>query len=244
MLSSSIGTTSALWDAQVPALESGFRVVRYDHPGHGTLRSPGEPSRSNRWRAESSTSSTESTSHGSRSAGSRSAAWSAWRSRSTRRSASTGSSSAAPRRTSGRPRAGTSVPRIVRAERHRRDRGRACSSAGSRSDSATSRPTGGALPRDARADPREGYAALLRGDRALGRTHELDAITRADARDRRAPTTSRRRPRTERFLAESIPGAELDGPARGRPSRERRAARARSTERSSATLHRHRGGAA
>jgi len=38
VLSSSLGTTSDLWDAQLPALERDFRVVRYDHPGHG--RSP------------------------------------------------------------------------------------------------------------------------------------------------------------------------------------------------------------
>jgi pimeloyl-ACP methyl ester carboxylesterase len=35
VLSSSIGTTTALWDAQLPALGERFRVLRYDHPGHG-----------------------------------------------------------------------------------------------------------------------------------------------------------------------------------------------------------------
>jgi 3-oxoadipate enol-lactonase len=34
VLSNSLGTTSALWDAQVPALERHFRVVRYEHRGH------------------------------------------------------------------------------------------------------------------------------------------------------------------------------------------------------------------
>jgi 3-oxoadipate enol-lactonase len=35
VLSSSLGTTRGLWDAQLPALVPHFRVVRYDHPGHG-----------------------------------------------------------------------------------------------------------------------------------------------------------------------------------------------------------------
>jgi 3-oxoadipate enol-lactonase len=35
VLSSSIGTTTTLWDAQLPALGERFRVLRYDHPGHG-----------------------------------------------------------------------------------------------------------------------------------------------------------------------------------------------------------------
>jgi 3-oxoadipate enol-lactonase len=35
VLSSSIGTTSASWDAQLPAFAERFRVLRYDHPGHG-----------------------------------------------------------------------------------------------------------------------------------------------------------------------------------------------------------------
>ena len=38
VLASSLGTTWELWDAQLPSLAEGFRVVRYDHPGHG--RSP------------------------------------------------------------------------------------------------------------------------------------------------------------------------------------------------------------
>lgn len=38
VLSSSLGTTWELWDAQIAALEHDFRIVRYDHPGHG--RSP------------------------------------------------------------------------------------------------------------------------------------------------------------------------------------------------------------
>ena len=38
VLASSLGTTWALWDAQLPSLVEDFRVVRYDHPGHG--RSP------------------------------------------------------------------------------------------------------------------------------------------------------------------------------------------------------------
>jgi len=35
VLSNSLGTTSALWDAQLPELLPRFRVLRYDHPGHG-----------------------------------------------------------------------------------------------------------------------------------------------------------------------------------------------------------------
>ena len=35
VLCGSLGSTSAMWDAQAPALEAaGFRVVRTDHPGH------------------------------------------------------------------------------------------------------------------------------------------------------------------------------------------------------------------
>ncbi|HXF97976.1 MAG TPA: alpha/beta fold hydrolase [Gaiellaceae bacterium] len=35
LLSSSLGTTHRLWDTNVGALARRFRVVRYDHPGHG-----------------------------------------------------------------------------------------------------------------------------------------------------------------------------------------------------------------
>jgi 3-oxoadipate enol-lactonase len=35
VLASSLGTTHRLWDANVGALGARFRVVRYDHPGHG-----------------------------------------------------------------------------------------------------------------------------------------------------------------------------------------------------------------
>jgi 3-oxoadipate enol-lactonase len=43
VLSSSLGTTSELWDAQLPALEHDFRVIRYDHPGHGRSAIPEGP---------------------------------------------------------------------------------------------------------------------------------------------------------------------------------------------------------
>lgn len=35
VLSSSLGTTLAMWDPQLSALAQRFRVLRYDHPGHG-----------------------------------------------------------------------------------------------------------------------------------------------------------------------------------------------------------------
>src|SRR5689334_16339082 len=36
VLSSSLGTTLAMWDAQMPALAARFRVVRHDTRGHGS----------------------------------------------------------------------------------------------------------------------------------------------------------------------------------------------------------------
>ena len=38
VLSGSLGSTLTMWDPQIPALADRFRVLRYDHPGHG--RSP------------------------------------------------------------------------------------------------------------------------------------------------------------------------------------------------------------
>ncbi len=35
MLGGSLGTTLAMWEPQLPALESRHRVIRYDHRGHG-----------------------------------------------------------------------------------------------------------------------------------------------------------------------------------------------------------------
>ncbi|CAL9407921.1 3-oxoadipate enol-lactonase 2 [Actinosynnema sp. ALI-1.44] len=42
VLGNSLGTTTALWDAQLPSLVRRFRVLRYDHRGHGgTPAAPG-----------------------------------------------------------------------------------------------------------------------------------------------------------------------------------------------------------
>ncbi len=35
ILGNSLGTSSALWEPQLPALAGRFRLVRYEHPGHG-----------------------------------------------------------------------------------------------------------------------------------------------------------------------------------------------------------------
>ncbi len=43
VLSSSIGTTAAMWDDQIPALRDRFRVLRYDHRGHGRSEVPPGP---------------------------------------------------------------------------------------------------------------------------------------------------------------------------------------------------------
>lgn len=43
VLGSSLGTTRAMWDEQLPALAKRFRVVRYDHLGHGESQVPPGP---------------------------------------------------------------------------------------------------------------------------------------------------------------------------------------------------------
>ncbi|KPQ09982.1 MAG: 3-oxoadipate enol-lactonase PcaD [Saliniramus fredricksonii] len=43
MLSNSLATNLAMWDAQMPALAAHFRVIRYDHRGHGASDAPQGP---------------------------------------------------------------------------------------------------------------------------------------------------------------------------------------------------------
>jgi 3-oxoadipate enol-lactonase len=43
VLSNSLGSTSEMWDPQVPALAQRFRVIRYEHRGHGDAPVPPEP---------------------------------------------------------------------------------------------------------------------------------------------------------------------------------------------------------
>ena len=42
VLSNSLGTTHAMWDAQMPALTEHFRVLRYDTHGHGQTTKRGK----------------------------------------------------------------------------------------------------------------------------------------------------------------------------------------------------------
>ncbi|NEE02937.1 3-oxoadipate enol-lactonase [Phytoactinopolyspora halotolerans] len=43
VLGSSLGTTRAMWDPQLDALSASFRVIRYDHLGHGASEVPPGP---------------------------------------------------------------------------------------------------------------------------------------------------------------------------------------------------------
>ncbi|KOX27584.1 adhesin [Saccharothrix sp. NRRL B-16348] len=45
VLGSSLGTTTAVWDRQLPVLHRRFRVLRYDHRGHGGSAAPPGPYR-------------------------------------------------------------------------------------------------------------------------------------------------------------------------------------------------------
>jgi 3-oxoadipate enol-lactonase len=43
VLSNSLGTTHELWERQLPTLAGHFRVLTYDHPGHGASELPEQP---------------------------------------------------------------------------------------------------------------------------------------------------------------------------------------------------------
>jgi 3-oxoadipate enol-lactonase len=43
VLANSLGTKQQLWSRQLPELTERFRVLTYDHPGHGASELPGEP---------------------------------------------------------------------------------------------------------------------------------------------------------------------------------------------------------
>jgi 3-oxoadipate enol-lactonase len=43
VLSNSLGTTQELWERQLPAFTEHFRVLTYDHPGHGSSELPARP---------------------------------------------------------------------------------------------------------------------------------------------------------------------------------------------------------
>ena len=43
VLASSLGTSWELWDAQIGSLVRDFRVIRFDHPGHGRSPIPDAP---------------------------------------------------------------------------------------------------------------------------------------------------------------------------------------------------------
>jgi 3-oxoadipate enol-lactonase len=43
VLSNSLGTTQELWERQLPELVERFRVLTYDHPGHGASAAPEQP---------------------------------------------------------------------------------------------------------------------------------------------------------------------------------------------------------
>ncbi|MFE2757480.1 3-oxoadipate enol-lactonase [Actinosynnema sp. NPDC059335] len=45
VLGNSLGTTTAMWERQLPVLERRFRVLRYDHRGHGGSPAPAGPYR-------------------------------------------------------------------------------------------------------------------------------------------------------------------------------------------------------
>ena len=90
VLSGSLGADLTMWDAQASALAERFRVVRYDHPGHGGSPSRPGPYALDDLGAEVFALHDHLGSSAPTGSGSRSAAWSACGSPRTRPSASTG----------------------------------------------------------------------------------------------------------------------------------------------------------
>jgi 3-oxoadipate enol-lactonase len=43
VLSGSLGSTLEMWEPQLPSLKEEFKILRYDHPGHGGSELPEEP---------------------------------------------------------------------------------------------------------------------------------------------------------------------------------------------------------